>query len=61
MTLFSHDSEHGGVQATQRAALRQSLPVRCGSVKRYTGLRKPRCCGGTGCQACWNIYEIKHG
>ncbi len=27
----------------------------CGG-NRYKGFRKPRCCGGQGCQTCWSLY-----
>lgn len=36
-------------------------PPDCGHSKRYKGLRKPRCAGGSGCQKCWKIWYKTHG
>jgi hypothetical protein len=40
---------------------RKSLPRVCksGAYQTYKGLVEPRCCGGSGCQVCWLIYEEK--
>ncbi len=32
------------------------LPKACGN-RRYKGIRSPKCSGGSGCQACWQIYD----
>ncbi len=34
--------------------------MKCKYVKRYKGIHKPRCCGGDGCQACWDKYKVKN-
>lgn len=40
----------------------EELPLCCRSAyKKYNGLKKPRCCGGTGCQVCWLIHRAKTG
>jgi len=36
------------------------LPQRCKSIKKYNGIRKPKCSKGKGCQDCWQIYWIKN-
>jgi len=29
----------------------------CSNYSKYKGKRKPRCCGGEGCNTCWKIYN----
>lgn len=40
---------------------RNQLPKACKLYKKYQGLMPPKCSGGTGCQVCWLIYEVKNG
>lgn len=33
------------------------MPKKCkNNIKRYKGLRKPKCSGGVGCEACWEVF-----
>jgi hypothetical protein len=60
MTLFDHDGGYFWTTRFLEEERRKKLPDSCKSAyKNYTGKRKPRCCGGTGCQRCWKIYDLK--
>jgi len=40
----------------------KTLPLCCTKAYRdYSGIRKPKCCSGKGCQVCWTIYRAKAG
>lgn len=37
--------------------------LKCSNWKRYKGIKKPRCSGGSGCKFCWTIFieSSSHG
>lgn len=46
--------------ALEKFSSRKQLPKACKYYKKYQGIMPPKCSGGSGCQVCWLIYEVKN-
>lgn len=46
--------------AVARESWWEKLPYQCKNVKKYNGLKKPKCNNGKGCKLCYTIYYAKN-